>query len=119
MSGLQISSPSRAYFSIDETSTTSNQLCVPEMISKIENITGTLNFQDVGSNDVFNDAAKDLTSSILNLTCTSCIQAAYTVVRQDFPDAVSEVTGPLGSLCGSSFVGESGTFKFSVCTPRD
>src|ERR1700733_6513822 len=86
---------------IDSTST--KTLCVTETLTNIQSILGTLSISNI-ENVVANAMA--LTSFPTNVTCTDCVKQAYNIFEKDFPSEVSDITGPLQSLCGSSFTGQ-------------
>jgi hypothetical protein len=80
--------------------TSTKTLCVTETLTNIQSILGTLSISNA-ENVVANALA--LTSFPANVTCTDCIKQAYNIFEKDFPSEVSDITGPLQSLCGSSF----------------
>jgi hypothetical protein len=89
------------YFVVDSTST--NASCLAETLTNIQTVTGTLDLSTITS--LIGNFSVE-TSLPANVTCTDCIKEAYNIVRTNFPSAVTSVTGPLQSECGSAFVGQ-------------
>ena len=77
-------------------------LCITELLTNIESYSGTLtpaNFQKVFGNGA------DLPATPANITCTNCTKAAYNIVINDVPSAVTSAKPAYQSLCGAAFVG--------------
>ncbi|KAJ7497419.1 hypothetical protein FB451DRAFT_1076101 [Mycena latifolia] len=80
--------------------TDSGTNCITQTLTNIQTILGTLSLTNVG--DVITNAFST-TEIPSNVTCSNCVKAAYNVLNDTFPDAVSSEASALQSECGSSF----------------
>jgi hypothetical protein len=99
---LQFYPPVRQIACLKDTST--NKLCVPETLSNLETITGSLG--NLSSTVSLDDITSKLTpAAIKPLICTDCIKAAWNIVAGVFPgsDLLSQYSAPFGQVCGASF----------------
>jgi hypothetical protein len=83
-----------------------NMLCVPETISSLQLVVGTLGVQDLQWDNLWADIQKLANSSdYKNIACTGCVKQAYTLAAQvfPFPDLLSEASQPITDACGASF----------------
>ena len=74
--------------------TEADQYCVSEVLNDYQDALGTLSLSNVGG--IMARLVESPPQS--NITCTPCSKALYSVIRQDNPDMVPEVTG-----CGDDF----------------
>jgi hypothetical protein len=77
-------------------------MCDTEILQSIQTATGrnlTLN------NVITSIASLDFTKIPKNASCSDCVKAGYTILKQDIPDLVSDADRALQSQCGASFTG--------------
>ncbi|KAJ7780538.1 hypothetical protein DFH07DRAFT_792631 [Mycena maculata] len=80
----------------------SNQLCVTETLSNIEDIVGKLSFSDLNLATLTSDF-QNVVASASNLACTNCTKAAFTLISpltSQFPEAQTGID----ALCGANFI---------------
>jgi len=81
--------------------TANSTLCVTETLKNVESLLGTLDINNIAGIEA---KANALTSVPTNLTCTSCIKAAYNIINTNLPSLASGYSAPLSSQCGASFI---------------
>jgi len=82
-------------------------LCVTELLNELQSDIGTLSINNIVSivQGVINGTSSGI-SIPKNITCNDCTEAAWAIIKGDFPDVASnsDITGPISSQCGSDFV---------------
>jgi len=87
-------------------SDSANTLCVPQTITNLQSIIGTLGVANLSWDTIIADASKIASSDYQNLACTSCTKQAYTIAASVFPDSslLATIDGPITATCGASFI---------------
>jgi hypothetical protein len=90
-------------------SNANDAFCVTTTLKAIESWVGkTINIQSLASGDFANKVYLDSNNVPKDLTCTSCVQAAYALIRPKLDDSNRGTWDNfLNSQCGSSFTSMS------------
>jgi len=87
----------------------SGTLCVTELLTDLQNIVGTLSINNIVSTaqGIYNGTYTGISASDLkNITCNDCTQAAWAIIKGEFPEVASnsDVTGAISEQCGADFL---------------
>jgi len=92
---------------LSDSKASGHPLCVTELLNDLQSSIGTLSVNNIVSivQGVINGTSSGI-SIPKNVTCNDCTEAAWAIIKGDFPDLASDntVTGPISSQCGSDFV---------------
>jgi len=88
-----------------------NQLCVTETLTNLQDIVGTLSFSDLNVATAFSDFQKVLVGA-KNLACTGCTKAAFRLASQlslvtSAPQAEQQAALQIDAICGANFIENS------------
>ncbi|KAF7361789.1 hypothetical protein MVEN_00523100 [Mycena venus] len=88
-----------------------NQLCVTETLTNLQDIVGKLSFSDFNIATAFGDFQKILVGA-KNLACTGCTKAAFRLASQlslvtQFPQAQQQAALQIDAICGANFIESS------------
>lgn len=89
-----------------------NELCVPESLSALQSVVGTIGKNDLDLPTLLSKVKTLADSDYKNIACTGCIKQAYTIGAQVFPNAdlLNLAQTPITDTCGASFVGKSARY---------
>lgn len=95
-------------------STSTNTLCVPELLTNIQSATTTLSLDNIVSlvTKLVSGQSTGIPSSAV---CTNCTKAAYTVLSQGLPGVASTAQSSFSSECGANYTGNFYTILFRQC----
>ncbi|KIY67162.1 hypothetical protein CYLTODRAFT_397637 [Cylindrobasidium torrendii FP15055 ss-10] len=86
---------------------TTNQLCAVQTITDLESIVGTLSTSDFSFLNLMNDVEQLVAAGADDLACTGCVQEAFSIARDAFPDIVANADSTVSGVCGEDFLAGS------------
>lgn len=94
---------------LSDNKSSNHSLCVTELLTDLQGAIGTLSVNNIVSDVKSAFTGQSNLSIPKNVTCNDCTEAAWAIIKQDFPSVASDtqVTDPLSSQCGSDFVSAS------------
>jgi hypothetical protein len=90
-------------------STTSNSLCVTDLLTTVQSSVGTLsesNLPNIVLGLFSGSTTSQLSSALTSLECSNCVKATYNIIQKNFGDLLSsDDKSNLTATCGSGFTG--------------